>query len=293
MQKLILTNIKKSFPTLEVLKNVSLQLNAGEALGLIGKNGAGKSTLLNTICTIHEPEQGEIIICGKPIKEGLRHLSYVPQENNCLLPEKLINIILDQAGLYSIPKKLAVEQAEILLKRFNLWSKRKNPVYTLSTGQIKLLMLCSALITNPDVLLLDELTASLDANMKNTIFQELNERLRQGMSIILSTHQVYDIYALCQKFAFLSDGIIKNIFSRLSLPEILKAKKLILYVSSPYASPPDELKDNWKNSGNSIEILIQDISQLPFIYAILQKNNVSFYDYIIKPLLIEECFEIV
>ena len=275
-------DLTKAYGNKVVLKDLNLSLATGQTLALLGRNGAGKTTLLNTLSHIIEPTSGRIQIL--PRAHAPQKLTLVPQENNCLYSDTLLNTLLDQAGLYGISRPKALLKAEFLMKKFHLWKRRFDKIHQLSTGQRKIIMLLRSLMIDPDILLMDELTAGLDYFHKKFFLQELKSLNLSGISIIISSHQLEDIYEMCDSFAILNNGHIQNFYQKENLPEHLSRKKLIIYVNEPISN---QLPASWEKHGLSIQIPITPNTSINQIFKQLSQFNLKFVDFDIRTVSIE------
>ncbi len=204
-------NLKKVYGNgVEALKGVNLTVPAGDFFALLGPNGAGKSTTINVICGLVNKTSGEVWIEGMSIDDDYQkakmHVGIVPQEFNFGIFEKVIDIILDQAGYYGIPRKEALPKAEKLLKQLGLYDKRNEKSMTLSGGMKRRLMIARGLVHNPKVLILDEPTAGVDIEIRREMWDFLRELNQNGTTIILTTHYLEEAEQLCNNMAIINKG---------------------------------------------------------------------------------------
>jgi len=183
--------------------------------GVLGPNGAGKSTLIGIISSLVNATGGEARVFGTSVqRERSRAMSYiglVPQELNFNQFEKPVEIVVNQAGYYGIPRKVALQRAEKYLKQLGLWDKAQKPARTLSGGMKRRLMIARAMVNEPRLLILDEPTAGVDIEIRRSMWdfiQGINER---GTTVILTTHYLEEAESLCRNIAIIDHGqIIKN-----------------------------------------------------------------------------------
>ncbi|MDG1486106.1 MAG: ABC transporter ATP-binding protein, partial [Porticoccaceae bacterium] len=199
----------------EALKGIDLNVAPGDFFALLGPNGAGKSTTIGIICSLVRKTAGTVKIFGHDIDQDFslakQYVGVVPQEFNFNQFEKPIDILINQAGYYGIPAKLARERAEKYLKQLALWDKRDTPSRTLSGGMKRRLMIARALIHEPKLLVLDEPTAGVDIELRRSMWAFLQEINRQGTTIILTTHYLEEAESLCRNVAIIDHGeIVKN-----------------------------------------------------------------------------------
>ena len=211
------TQIKKSYHNLQVLKGIDLEIKKGEIVCLVGASGAGKSTLLHIMGTLDKPDSGEVLINGEnvfmlPDKElsrfRNRHIGFVFQFHH-LLPEftALENIYLP-ALIAKIPQKKAMEQAHELLALFNLSNRAGHKPSQLSGGEQQRIAVARALINKPSVVLADEPSGNLDSkNAKelHTLFLELRKTLNQTFVIV--THNE-NFAAMADRTLHIADRVL-------------------------------------------------------------------------------------
>ena len=194
----------------EALRGVDLTVAQGDFFALLGPNGAGKSTLINVVCGLVEKSAGTVSIEGLSIDDDYQkakmHLGVVPQEFNFGIFEKVIDIVLDQAGYYGIPRKEALPKAEELLKQLGLYEKRNEASRTLSGGMKRRLMIARGLVHSPKVLILDEPTAGVDIEIRREMWEFLETLNQSGTTIILTTHYLEEAEQLCNNMAIINKG---------------------------------------------------------------------------------------
>lgn len=200
----------KSYNGLSAVQDVSFSVCRGEVFGLLGANGAGKSTTLECILGTKKADSGAISILGMHSKKDRKKLfdrvGVQFQEAN--YQDKMTVIELCEATK-SLYKQTADETA--LLKQFGLIDKVKSPVSELSGGQKQRLFIVLALIPKPEVVFLDELTTGLDAKARRDVWKCLSALKSQGMTIILTSHFMDEVEALCDRITILRRG--KSVFS--------------------------------------------------------------------------------
>ena len=206
-----ITGLKKTYQSGTVaLKGIDLEIKKGEFFALLGPNGAGKSTTIGVLCSLVNKSAGEVSIMGHCIdaspEAAKRALGVVPQEYNFSQFEKVLPIILNQAGFYGVPRSEALKRAEVILKQLELWDKRDQVSRSLSGGMKRRLMIARALIHKPAILILDEPTAGVDIEIRRSLWVFLKELSRAGTTIILTTHYLEEAEALCERVAIIDNG---------------------------------------------------------------------------------------
>ena len=209
----------------QALKGVDLEVEEGDFFALLGPNGAGKSTTIGVISTLVKQTSGTVAVYGKDVAthvyETKLDLGIVPQEVNFSLFEKVMDIVMTQAGYYGLPRPLARERSEKYLKKLGLWDKRDNRARMLSGGMKRRLMIARALVHEPRLLILDEPTAGVDIELRRSMWEFLQEINNNGTTIILTTHYLEEAESLCRNIAIIDEGrIIENTSMKLLLNKL-------------------------------------------------------------------------
>lgn len=213
---LVLEDLTKTYANgFVALKGISLEVKEGDFFALLGPNGAGKSTTLGIVSSLVNKTSGQVKIFGFDLEtqtaDAKKMLGVVPQEFNFNAFEKVIDIVVTQAGYYGIPKQKATERAEFYLRKLGLWEKKNQSARMLSGGMKRRLMIARALVHEPKLLILDEPTAGVDIELRRSMWEFLREINAQGTSIILTTHYLEEAESLCRNIAIIDKGkIIEN-----------------------------------------------------------------------------------
>lgn len=206
-------DLRKTYANgVEALKGVSLDVLPGDFYALLGPNGAGKSTLIGIVSSLVNKTAGEVSLFGVDLHAhrdaAMRLMGLVPQELNFNLFEKPIDILVNYAGFYGVPRAEALARAETELKRAFLWEKARVMSRTLSGGMKRRLMIARAMMTRPRLLILDEPTAGVDIEIRRGMWQTLREINAAGTTIILTTHYLEEAENLCRHLAIIDRGVI-------------------------------------------------------------------------------------
>lgn len=200
-------NLSKSYGQIEAVKNVNISVNRGEVFGLIGANGAGKSTTIECILGTRKPDSGTVSILGlNPISSRKKLFEKVGvqfQESSYQDKITVAELCEVTHSLY----KNGVDYTE-LLKQFGLSDKHKSQVSELSGGQKQRLFIILALIPNPEVVFLDELTTGLDARARRDVWKCLMDLKAKGLTILITSHFMDEVEALCDKISIMKNGSI-------------------------------------------------------------------------------------
>jgi len=209
------SNLTKNYSELTAVDRVSFDVLKGEIFGFLGPNGAGKTTTVRIITGVLKADKGEALVMGH--KAGTLKAKQI----SGVVPE-MANAYEDLSGwknmalmgeIYGVPKNAIKARSEELLKKVNLYSRKDKAVRTYSKGMKQRLILCMALISDPEILFLDEPTAGLDVQSSRMIRNFLLEFNSSGKTIFLTTHQMEEANQLCDKVAIIDHGIIVKIDS--------------------------------------------------------------------------------
>ncbi|MHB1869377.1 MAG: ABC transporter ATP-binding protein [Steroidobacteraceae bacterium] len=226
----------------QALKGIDLAVEQGDFFALLGPNGAGKTTLIGIVTSLVRKSGGEASIFGYDIDRQLEAakscIGVVPQEINFNLFESPETIVVNQAGFYGIPRRLARQRAEKYLKQLQLWDKRNYASRGLSGGMKRRLMIARALMHEPRLLILDEPTAGVDIEIRRSMWDFLREINRSGTTIILTTHYLEEAETLCRNIAIIDGGRIIERDRMSNLLRRLHTETFVLTLSTPLAQSP-------------------------------------------------------
>jgi len=228
-------NLAKTYSNkLEALKGINLRVEKGDFFALLGSNGAGKTTAIGIIAGLLKRTSGEVLINGLDQKlhtnEVKKMIGLMPQEFNFNPHEPNMEILINQAGYFGIPRNDAKIQAEVLLKKMELWDRRFDVAQSLSGGMKRRLMLARALMHKPSILILDEPTAGVDVEIRQSMWHYLTQLNKEGMTIILTTHYLEEAESLCRNIAILNNGVLVEQSNMKKL--LSKAKKQVIILDT-------------------------------------------------------------
>lgn len=203
-------NISKQYGALQALDDVSLTIEPGEFFGLLGPNGAGKTTLISILAGLVRPSHGHASIMGadvqKAFKEARRMLGVVPQE---LVFDPFFTVretLRFQSGYFGIRNNDA--WIEEIMANLDLTSKADSNMRSLSGGMKRRVLVAQALVHRPPVIILDEPTAGVDVELRQSLWQFISRLNQDGHTIVLTTHYLEEAETLCQRIAMLKQGKI-------------------------------------------------------------------------------------
>ena len=188
MNAILVKNLNKYYDNgFQALSNINLEIQKGEIFALLGPNGAGKSTLINIICGINKKNDGEISVFGNDIEKNYKvarsKIGLVPQEIATDSFEKVIDTLKFSRGLFN--KKSSIEYIEKVLKSLELFEKRNQQIRTLSGGMKRRVMIAKAMSHEPNILFLDEPTAGVDVELRQSLWKNLYDLKKNGEQFFL------------------------------------------------------------------------------------------------------------
>ncbi|MBD1860474.1 MULTISPECIES: ABC transporter ATP-binding protein [Trichocoleus] len=208
----LIQHLQKHYGQVEAVKDVSFQVEPGEIFGLLGPNGAGKTTTIRCLCTLAQPDAGQVEVSGVSATENPRAarqlLGYVAQEvalDKVLTGRELLQL---QAALYHLPRAIAKEQIAKAIELLGLaeWADKKTGTY--SGGLRKRLDLAAGLLHQPDVLVLDEPTVGLDIESRVAVWNFLRQLRAEGTAVLITSHYLEEIDALADRVAIIDRGLV-------------------------------------------------------------------------------------
>ncbi len=233
VEKLTKIYSEKSSKEIKALNNLNLEVKEGEIFGLLGPNGAGKTTFLNILAGTVIKNSGSVEVWGYDLDKNPRQvrssIGIVPQEVNLdafFSPYKLLEL---QAGLYGIPKKDRI--TDTILKLVSLEKQANSYARSLSGGMKRRLLIAKAMVHRPPILVLDEPTAGVDVQLRQNLWNNVKMLNEQGVTIILTTHVMYEAQEMCNRIAILNKGNLITLDTTDNLLNSIKTKKIIFKVN--------------------------------------------------------------
>ena len=261
--------LRKTYATgFEALKGISLKVNKGEILALLGPNGAGKTSLISTICGITNPSSGSVFIDGYDISKNFRDarklVGLVPQDITLEPFEKVANTINFSRGLFGKKKDDAL--TEKILTKLALWDKRDSRLMELSGGMKRRELIAKALIHEPRLLFLDEPTASVDVELRQSMWNVVANLKKDGVTIILTTHYIEEAEAIADRVGIINKGELLLVEEKNSLMQKFGQKILNIELQKRLNQLPKEFsQENVKLSDDGLT--------LTYIYDTKQKKT--------------------
>ena len=204
------TDLVKDYGDVRALDGLSLDVEQGDFFGLLGPNGAGKTTFINVLVGLVGKSGGEAAIFGHDVEDDYRQarsaIGLAPQEFNVDRFFPIHEVLVHQAGYHGIPKAEAAERADDALKTVGIYDKRDSRFDWLSGGMKRRFMLARALVSDPDLLILDEPTAGVDVELRHDLWEIITGLNDEGTTILLTTHYIEEAEQLCDEVAIMDDG---------------------------------------------------------------------------------------
>ncbi len=265
------------------LNNLNFNVKQGEVFGLLGPNGAGKTTFLNILGGTVSKTNGKIIVWGFDIDKNPRQvkasIGIVPQEINLdafFSPRKLLEL---QAGLFGVIKKDRI--TDIILKIVALEDKANAYSRSLSGGMKRRLLIAKAMVHQPPILILDEPTAGVDVELRNNLWSNVKELNKEGVTIILTTHYLFEAQEMCNRIAIINKGELVALDTTEKLLERIQSKKVIFKVENINTSIKLKLKGvKFEINSNDTLSITYEKKSLNFedIINYLRQNNIKVLD---------------
>ena len=267
----------------DALNNLNLEVKEGEIFGLLGPNGAGKSTFINILGGSVIKTGGEVNVWGFNLDQNPRQvrasIGIVPQEVNFdpfFSPRKLLEL---QAGLYGIKEKDRI--TDTILKLVSLEEQADSYARALSGGMKRRLLVAKAMVHQPPIIILDEPTAGVDVELRNTLWENVKSLNKQGVTIILTTHYLEEAEKMCDRIGIINDGKLVALDTTKNLLDRIQTK--ILYFTT------DKKTNINDNTFESLKVISNDEQRLVLSYekskltidtiiSEIKKQNIKIYD---------------
>lgn len=280
-------NLTKTYGQIRAVDNLTFSVKPGKIFGMLGPNGAGKTTTIRTILNIIKPNSGEVLLNGKPVTKDLfNSIGYLPEERGLYKKSKVIDVITYLAHLKGMQSSDIKTETDKWLKKLEIPQYRERKVEELSKGNQQKIQFITAVIHNPELLILDEPFSGFDPINQQLIKDVILDLLDNGKIIILSTHQMDTAEKLCSEILLINEG--KEVLSG-SLSEI-KQKFGGNHVRFSYEGDVKFLSEmdeviSFELYSNNAEVHIKDeVKPEHFLKKIIDKVTIKQYS-IVEPTL--------
>ena len=296
MQALSIRNLVKIYGNgVQALQGIDLDVAEGDFFALLGPNGAGKTTAIGIITSLVTKTAGQVSIFGHDIDRELNEakacIGVVPQEINLNAFDRVLNIVMNQAGFYGLTKAAARPHAQRVLEQLDLWDRRDEIARNLSGGMKRRLMIARALVHSPRLLILDEPTAGVDIEIRRSMWGFLKSLNESGTTIILTTHYLEEAENLCRHVAIIDGGQVIQNHPMDDFLRTLKQQNFIVNTREPVVALPvldgcliHQLKDH------ELEIAVQRGHDLNDVFAGLSRQGIKVVSMRNKTNRLEELF---
>jgi ABC-2 type transport system ATP-binding protein len=296
MNALVLRQLTKVYKNgIKALKGIDLDVTEGDFFALLGPNGAGKTTAIGIITSLVNKTSGTVEVFGYDLDRQLELakscIGIVPQEVNFNMFESVFTIVVNQAGFYGIPRRLAKERAEKYLKQLQLWDRRNSVARALSGGMKRRLMIARALMHEPKLLILDEPTAGVDIEIRRSMWEFLRKINDEGTTIILTTHYLEEAENLCRNVAIIEGGRIIERDSMANVLRKLQTETFVFNLGDPMTSLPElPAYKTHLTDDHTLEVEVSKGQSLNDIFAQLSSQGVRVTSMRNKVNRLEELF---
>ncbi len=297
MAAIRIDQVKKRYGSLQALGGVSLEIAQGEFFGLLGPNGAGKTTLISIIAGLGRADEGRVSIHGHDVvtdyRNARRHLGVVPQE---LVFDPFFSVretLRMQSGYFGISNNDA--WIDEVLHELGLTSKADTNMRALSGGMKRRVLVAQALVHKPPVIMLDEPTAGVDVELRQTLWNFIGRLNREGHTVVLTTHYLEEAQALCNRIAMLKAGQVVALDSTAALIRRISGSQLVVRLAGgslpaslhPLLSHPEELQHGRQytlrvNHHDEVEPILTKIRQAGLVMDDLQLHQADLEDVFIQ-----------
>jgi ABC-2 type transport system ATP-binding protein len=295
MAALEIADVRKRYKALQALDGVSLSIEEGEFFGLLGPNGAGKTTLISIVAGLNRADSGTVTIHGHDVvndyRQARRRLGVVPQE---LVFDPFFTVretLRMQSGYFGLRNN--ERWIDEIMANLDLADKADANTRALSGGMKRRLLVAQALVHKPPVIVLDEPTAGVDVELRQTLWKFIGRLNREGHTIVLTTHYLEEAQALCNRIAMLKAGRVVALDSTSALIKRISGSQLIVRLAQgalpaslkPLVSHPDELV-----SGNEYTLRVNEYTEVEPILAALRQAGAVIEDMQLQQADLEDVF---
>jgi len=203
-------DLVKEYGSVRAVDGLSMTVEAGEFFGLLGPNGAGKTTLINILVGLASKTAGQATVFGHDVESDYRAvrnaIGLAPQEFNVDRFFPIREVLAHKAGYHGVPEDVALERADEALRTVGIYDKRNVRFDWLSGGMKRRLLLARAIVTDPDLLILDEPTAGVDVQLRRELWEIITDMNQAGTTVLLTTHYIEEAERLCDRVCIIDRG---------------------------------------------------------------------------------------
>jgi ABC-2 type transport system ATP-binding protein len=275
-------NLTKRYEDVTAVDHINFKVKKGEIFGFLGPNGAGKTTTIRILTGLLKPDEGKAFVAGLDVLrnsiEAKQCVGVVPEVSNAYVDLSALENLTLIGKLYGVPALKLRENTSKLLKEFGLYEVKDKLVRAFSKGMKQRLLLCMALVNDPEVLFLDEPTSGLDVESARLLREKITQYNREGKTVFLSTHNMEEANQLCNRIAIINHGKIAAV----DTPENLRAQSMELQYIEVAFNKPVSTQEFLENpsivkavpAGNKVRIYTADPSTvIEFLVEYAKKNG--------------------
>ncbi|MET3117643.1 ABC-2 type transport system ATP-binding protein [Undibacterium sp. GrIS 1.8] len=293
MAAIQITNVEKRYQSLQALGGVSLSIEEGEFFGLLGPNGAGKTTLISIIAGLNRADSGQVKIQGHDVvtdyRAARKNLGVVPQE---LVFDPFFTVretLRMQSGYFGL--KNNDKWIDEVMENLDLTNKADVNMRALSGGMKRRVLVAQALVHKPPVIVLDEPTAGVDVELRQTLWQFVSRLNKEGHTVVLTTHYLEEAQALCNRIAMLKTGKVVALDSTAALIKRISGSQLKVTLVAGQGVFPEGLKDLvTHHSGDEYVLRVTEYSQVEPILAAIRTGGCAIDDLQLQQADLEDVF---
>jgi ABC-2 type transport system ATP-binding protein len=300
MTAIQITQVEKHYQSLKALDGVSLEIRQGEFFGLLGPNGAGKTTLISIIAGLIRPDGGTVKIHGHDVVKDFRAartmLGVVPQE---LVFDPFFTVretLRLQSGYFGLSNN--DRWIDEVMENLDLTSKADTNMRALSGGMKRRVLVAQALVHKPPVIVLDEPTAGVDVELRQTLWQFISRLNREGHTVVLTTHYLEEAQAMCQRIAMLKAGKVVALDTMSQLIRRISGSQLVLQLKSgslpadlrPLLIAPQDVQSGMPQPANKFSLRITDYAEVEQILARLRESGAVIEEMQLQQADLEDIF---
>ena len=289
MDQVQVNHISKSFGNIEAVRDVNFEVGKGEIFGLLGPNGAGKTTTIRVMLDIYKPERGTVNILGGPMSEEKKNLiGYMPEERGLYQDTSLERCLIYLATLKGLSTKEAQHLLDKYLERFDLLPHKNKKVKELSKGMQQKAQIIAAILHSPELIIIDEPFTSLDPINTQLVKDLMGELREQGVTIMMSTHQMHQVEELCDRILLINQGI-NVLYGNLDLIRREHAGHEVVVRSLSEIPNLDSVKSMNSNNG-TIKLVLNEGATPQDVLADLVSSDVKVEKFEIALPTLDEIF---
>lgn len=291
MPKIVeIKNFKMRFGNKTVIEDLSFDVERGQVFGFLGANGSGKTTTIRALLGIYQPTAGQLLINGKIFTpDAGQLLGYLPEERGLYKKETVLDTMVYFGQMKNMSYADAREQSLAYLIRVGLGDTAKEKLEKLSSGQQQKIQLGVTIMNRPELLILDEPTKGFDPVNRRLMMDIINERIKDGATVILVTHQMEEVERLCDRIVLLKDGRRRLYGTIKEVKAACGQEHVYLEFTGPFR-PDEALYTVIKNDASGAELLPKTGIQPQAVFAALAKQQIIITKFEVRQMSLDDIF---